>query len=124
MRLGSRAIEVAGDFDNNAGTLDTTKEIRVCLLSPGHYRPGETSRELLWRFAGPESPSHLGFTTSYPAIMHFQGSTGASPLLKDGILVVGSGPDDDVPANPRGYDGFAKAIPPGILPPISMSLTS
>lgn len=112
MRLGGGAIEVAGDFDNNAGTLDTTKRFGSAYYLLDITDP-EKPPKLLWRFAGPESPSHLGFTTSYPAIMHFKATTGASPTPERWYMVVGSGPDDDVPANPRGYDGFAKGYPAG-----------
>lgn len=58
----------------------------------------EKPPRLLWRFTDPG----LGFSTSYPALMHFKATSTSSEKW---YMVVGSGPDNNVPNGTRGYDG-------------------
>ncbi|MBI5236422.1 MAG: choice-of-anchor J domain-containing protein, partial [Deltaproteobacteria bacterium] len=94
MRLGGGAIDVAGDFDYNSGTADTTRTFRSAYYVLDVTNPEKKPR-LLWRF----TDANLGFTTSYPAIIHINGTP------EKWFMVVGSGPDNNVPTGTRGYYG-------------------
>lgn len=94
MRLGGGAISVTGDFDNNNLTADTTRTFRSAYYAFDITNPEKKPR-LLWKF----TDSNLGFTTTYPAIVHINGSP------EKWFMVVGSGPDNNLPAGSRGYDG-------------------
>lgn len=95
MRLGGGAISVTGDFDSNAGTPNTTRTFRSAYYVLDITNPEKRPR-LLWRF----TDANLGFTSSYPGIIHINGSP------EKWFMVVGSGPSNNVPgAGIRGYDG-------------------
>lgn len=94
MRLGGGAMSVTADFDANAGTPDTTRTFRSAYYVFDITNP-EKKPKLLWRF----TDANLGFTTSYPGIIHINSSP------EKWFMVVGSGPDNNVPAGTRGYDG-------------------
>lgn len=86
MRLGGGAITV-----DIGGTNRTFRSAYYVFdITNPEKRP-----KLLWRF----TDANLGFTTSYPGIIHINGSP------EKWFVVVGSGPDNNVPAGTRGYDG-------------------
>jgi len=86
MRFGGGAITV------NIG--GTNRTFRSAYYAFDITNP-EKKPKLLWRF----TDANLGFTTSYPAIIHINSSP------EKWFMVVGSGPDNNLPAGIRGYDG-------------------
>ncbi len=94
MRLGGGAISVTGDFDDNTLTADTSRTFRSAYYVLDITNPEKKPR-LLWRF----TDANLGFTTTYPAVIHINGTP------EKWFMVVGSGPDNNVPTGTRGYDG-------------------
>ncbi|HHL39368.1 MAG TPA: pilus assembly protein PilY [Deltaproteobacteria bacterium] len=94
-RFGGGAITVTGDYDNNASTPDTSRTFRSAYYALDVTDPEKPPR-LLWRF----TDSALGFTTAYPAVVHVKDSS-----ADKWYMIVGSGPDNEVPSGSRGYDG-------------------
>ncbi len=92
LRFGGGAIDVTQDFGSGVATTRTFRSAYYVLdITNPEYPP-----KLLWRF----TDSTLGFSTTYPAIAHIKsGST------EKWFMVVGSGPDNNVPGGTRGYDG-------------------
>ncbi|MDP2681571.1 MAG: PilC/PilY family type IV pilus protein [Deltaproteobacteria bacterium] len=95
---GWGTILIAGmRFGGGAITADisgTTRTFRSAYYVFDITNP-EKKPKLLWRF----TDANLGFTTSYPGIIHINSSP------EKWFMVVGSGPDNNVPAGTRGYDG-------------------
>jgi len=86
MRFGGGEISLTDDFDYNAGTADTTKTFRSSYFALDITNP-EDPPTLLWEF----TDSNLGFTTSYPGIVHVDHAAndwwiafGSGPTNKDG----------------------------------------
>jgi type IV pilus assembly protein PilY1 len=101
MKYGGGAMDVTADFDNNAGTADTTRTFRSAYYALDVTNPEKPPR-LLWRF----TDANLGFTTSYPGIAHIcSGGTCPGTGTEKWFMVVGSGPDNNAPAGTRGYSG-------------------
>ncbi len=96
MRFGGGLINVAGDFDNNALTPDTTRPFRSAYYVLDVTDPEQKPR-LLWRFTN----ANLGLTTSYPGIAHIK----VSATSEKWFIIIGSGPDNLAPPSSRGYDG-------------------
>lgn len=92
MRLGGGAIGV--DLNGDGDTVDAGETLRSSYYVLDVTDP-ERPPKLLWRF----KDDNLGFTTSYPAIAHIKGTP------EKWFMVVGSGPDNNVPTGSRGYEG-------------------
>ena len=90
MEGGAIDVDLNGDGD----TVDAGERFRSSYYVLDVTDPEKPPR-LLWRFTDP----NLGFTTSYPAIAHIKGSP------EKWFMVVGSGPDNNVPTGTRGYEG-------------------
>jgi len=93
MRYGGGAMDVTANFGSGVQTR-TFRSAYYALDVTDPERPPK----LLWRFTDP----NMGFSTSYPAIVHFKAS-GATP--EKWFVVVGSGADNNAPNGTRGYDG-------------------
>jgi len=93
MRLGGGAMSVTTDFGSGANTTRTFKSAYYAF----DVTDPERKPKLLWRF----TDTNLGFSTPYPAVAHM-GKTAATERW---YMVVGSGPDNNVPNGTRGYDG-------------------
>lgn len=92
MRLGGGAIGV--DLNGDGDTLDAGETFRSSYYALDVTDP-EKPPKLLWRF----TDANLGFTTSYPGIIHIEGTP------DKWFMVVGSGPDNNAPPATRGYSG-------------------
>lgn len=86
------------------GAMDVTIGGSSVAFRSAYYALDVTDPEkpprLLWRFTDPG----LGFSASYPALMHFKANTMTSTPEK-WYMVVGSGPTNNTGAGNRGYDG-------------------
>ncbi len=96
LRFGGGAIDV--DLNGDTDTSDPGEQSFRSAYYAFDITDPEKPPRLLWRF----TDSDLGFTTSYPAIIHFK-ATNTTP--EKWYMVVGSGPDNNVPTGTRGYDG-------------------
>ena len=89
MRLGGGAYTFAEDFDNNPGTPDETRTFRSAYFVLDITVPN--SPVFLGEFTDP----HMGFTTSYPAIVRTEETDGfQNPEDDKWFCLVGSGSSD------------------------------
>jgi type IV pilus assembly protein PilY1 len=84
-------MSYSGDFDNNAGTPDTTRTFYSAYFVLDITNP-EANPNLLWSFTDP----NLGFTTSIPAVVRVSPSTDGrvNHANEKWFALFGSGPTD------------------------------
>ncbi|HXX74824.1 MAG TPA: PilC/PilY family type IV pilus protein [Nitrospiraceae bacterium] len=84
-------MSYAGDFDNNAGTPNTTRTFYSAYFVLDITNP-EANPTLLWSFSDP----NLGFTTSSPTVARVNPSTDPTTLATNEkwVALFGSGPTD------------------------------
>ncbi len=98
LRFGGGAINVDLSSPPDGDTSDPGEQAFRSSYYALDVTDPEKPPRLLWRF----TTSGLGFTSSYPALLHFK-ATGTTP--EKWYMVVGSGPDNNPPSGTRGYDG-------------------
>ncbi len=98
LRFGGGAINV--DLNGDGDTVDAGEQAFRSSYYALDVTDPERPPKLLWRFTDPG----LGFSTSYPALMHFKADASAGTPER-WYMVVGSGPNNATGAGNRGYDG-------------------